>query len=221
MKRPVLFVFDLDGTLISSRADLADAVNAALCYLNLPQLPRLVIASYVGDGIDMLLRRSLTKQHLNLFPEVKRIFSEYYDAHLLDHTDFLPEVYQTLLALRSVSTLAVLTNKRETYAKKILEGLGVSSFFLEVAGEKDGRVPKPDPARLMGIIQRSGADAAQTLMVGDGKNDILVAKAVGCGSCVVAVGEKARALSAFAPDFILLSMGKLPALFYENRGNNP
>ena len=221
MKKPALFVFDLDGTLISSRDDLADAVNAALRYLDLSQLPRPVIASYVGDGIDMLLRRSLTEQHLNLFPEAKRIFSEYYGEHLLDHTDFLPEVYQTLLTLRPVSTLAVLTNKRETYAKKILEGLGISSFFLEVAGEKDGRVPKPDPTRLMRIIQRSGADVAQTLMVGDGKNDILVAKAAGCGSCVVATGEKARAISAFAPDFILPSMGKLSMLFHESRENNP
>jgi len=219
MKKPALFVFDLDGTLISSRADLAAAVNAALRHLGLPRLPQPVIESYVGDGIDMLLRRSLTEGHLNLFPEAKRVFSEYYSAHLLDDTDFLPEVHQTLLTLRKDSTLAVLTNKQETYAKKILEGLGVFSFFSEVAGEKDGRIPKPDPDRLKEIIRRCGADLEQTLMVGDGKNDILVAKAAGCRSCVIAVDEKAHALSAFVPDVILPSMGKLPALFHEKREN--
>lgn len=217
MKRPALFVFDLDGTLISSRADLANAVNVALRHLKLLQLPQPVIESYVGDGIDMLLRRSLTEKHLALFSEAKEVFTTYYNAHLLDHTAFLPEVFETLSALKEVSQLAVLTNKQETYAEKILEGLGVLPFFLEVAGEKDGRVPKPEPARLLAIIRRSGVSVEETLMVGDGKNDILVAKAAGCGSCAVAAGEKVRALSSHNPDFIIPSMGRLPGLFSESQ----
>ncbi len=216
MKRPSLFVFDLDGTLVDSRSDLANAANAALKGLGLPTLPNETIISYVGDGIDALIRRCLGPDHEAAFPEAKALFAEHYREHFLDNTTLLPGVLETLRALREVSQLAVLTNKSEPYAVKILEGLGVANLFSEIVGERDGQVPKPDPAVLQGIMERLSASRNETLMIGDGKNDILVAKAVGCPSCLIAdTVEKERALAPYGPDIIIHRMNELPNLFEE------
>jgi 2-phosphoglycolate phosphatase len=216
VKRPVLFVFDLDGTLVDSRTDLANAANAALTQLGLSPLPKETIISYVGDGIDALIRRCLTSRHESRLPEAKTLFAEHYARHFLDNTTLLPGIHKALEELKDKSLLAVLTNKSEPYAVKILEGLGIAPLFAEIAGEKNGRVPKPDPTVLKSIMERLGAPESQTLMVGDGKNDILVAKAVGCGSCLVArSGEMEQNLVVYEPDIIIHSMEELPELFEE------
>ena len=216
MKRPALFVFDLDGTLVDSRADLANAANAALTKLGLPPLPENTIISYVGDGIDALIRRCLTPQHEARFAEAKTYFAEHYRKHFLDHTVLLPGVLETLKTLKPKSFLAVLTNKSEPYAVKILEGLGIASFFSAIVGEKAGLVPKPDPSALLSIMKRLKVPKDQTLMVGDGKNDILVAKEAGCSSCLVADSdEKIKAFTPYHPDIVIRSMGELPGLFKE------
>ena len=216
MKRPALFVFDLDGTLVDSRADLANAANAALTKLGLPPLPERTIISYVGDGIDALIRRCLTPQHEARLDEAKAYFAEHYREHFLDHTVLLPGVLETLRALKPRSLLAVLTNKSEPYAVKILEGLGIAPFFSAIVGERDGLVPKPDPRALSSIMEDLKVPKDQTLMVGDGKNDILVAKEAGCSSCLVADSEeKVKALIPYHPDIVIRSMGELPALFKE------
>ena len=216
MKRPALFVFDLDGTLVDSRADLANAANAALTKLGLPPLPENTIISYVGDGIDALIRRCLTPQHEARFAEAKTYFAEHYRKHFLDHTVLLPGVLETLKTLKPKSFLAVLTNKSEPYAVKILEGLGIAPFFSAIVGEKAGLVPKPDPSALLSIMKRLKVPKDQTLMVGDGKNDILVAKEAGCSSCLVADSdEKIKAFTPYHPDIVIRSMGELPGLFKE------
>ncbi len=214
MKRPDLFVFDLDGTLIDSRTDLANAANAALERLGLPALSTETIISYVGNGLDALIRRCLTPEHEDLFPVAKSYFTEYYRAHFLDNTSLLPGVSETLEALKRTSLLAVLTNKSQAYAVEILKGLGVTPYFSEIVGEQNGRVPKPDPAVLLEIMKRLKVSGEHTLMVGDGKNDILVAKAAGCLSClIVNAPDEERVLSAYGPDFIIHRMDELTTLF--------
>ena len=214
MNRPDLIVFDLDGTLIDSRTDLANAINVALTGLGLQELPKETIAGYVGDGIDALIRRCLTKQYLNLFERAKVFFSAYYRDHCLDYTDLLPGVREILQTLSRESQLAVLTNKSEPYAHRILEGLGVAPLFSRIVGERKGTVPKPDPTMLRGIMNQLKAVGASTLMVGDGKNDILVAQNAGCRSCGMAPSEeKRRHLKSFHPDALIGSMDELPGLF--------
>ena len=214
MNPPALFVFDLDGTLIDSRTDLANAANAALERLGLPRLSKEVIVSYIGDGIDALLRRCLTEERLNLFERARSYFGAYYREHLLDHTTLLPEVRETLEILRRQSQLAVLTNKSEPYARRILEGLGVASLFTVIVGERNGKVTKPDPEVLKALTEQLGVSSNATLMVGDGENDILVARAVGCRSCAIAdSGEKRHLLESFGPDFLIHKMGELLGIF--------
>lgn len=216
MKKPSLIVFDLDGTLVDSRADLANAANAALSILGLPLVPKEKIISFVGDGIDALIKRCLTEKHIDLFDKARRYFDDHYGAHLLDNTVLLPEVPETLEMMRHSSRLAVLTNKSERYAREILKGLGVASFFNYIVGEQGGKVPKPDPGALRSLIKRSNITPGQALMVGDGRNDILVSRKAGCKSCAVAdSGEKERQLVPYEPDFIIHKMGELPGLFDE------
>jgi len=213
----VSVVFDLDGTLIDSRSDLSSAANAALRGLGLVPLPEETIVSYVGDGIETLLRRCLTERHLEKLSEARKIFTAYYAEHLLDTTVLLPGVPETLEDLKGKYLLAVLTNKTEAFARKILEGLGVASFFEVVVGEADGKVPKPDPSFLRGIVEGLGGSIRKTLMVGDGRNDILVARNAGCFSCVVANSEeKENSLKKYRPDFIIHDIRELPAILREN-----
>ncbi len=219
MKEPELFVFDLDGTLIDSRTDLAMAVNAALKILGLPQLSKATITGYVGDGIDTLIRRSLTERYLDRFEQAKKYFASHYQKHCLDHTKLLPEVAETLKKLHLESRLAVLTNKSEPYAIKILEGLGVAHYFDAIIGERNGSVPKPGPETLVGLIRRLRVSKDRTMMVGDGGNDILTARRAGCLSCGIADSiEKQRKLRQFNPDFLIRRMDELPKLFDERSG---
>lgn len=216
MKRPALIVFDLDGTLIESRTDLANAANAALSRLGLPLVPKEKVISFVGDGIDALIKRCLTEKHIDLLGKARRYFDDHYGAHLLDNTVLLPEVPETIEMLHHGNRLAVLTNKSERFARKILEGLGVASFFNYIVGEQGGKVPKPDPGALCSLIKQSNITPGQALMVGDGRNDILVSKKAGCKSCAVADSlEKERQLVPYKPDFLIHKMGELPGLFDE------
>ncbi len=214
MKTPKLLVFDLDGTLVDSRTDLANAANAALKALGLPTLSKPTIVGYVGDGINTLLLRCLTDASRHLLQQAREYFDAYYRAHLLDHTTLLPGVYPVFESLHPKSHLTVLTNKSERYAKKILDGLGVARFFDLIVGERNGTPPKPDPDALRGIMAQLNGTPATTLMVGDGKNDILVAQKAGCQSCAVAdTPEKRRQLEIFQPDFLITHMEELPRLF--------
>jgi len=213
MKRPDLIVFDLDGTLIDSRTDLARAINAALDRLGVSTLSQETIVGYVGDGIDALIRRCLGERSPDLFDQAKHYFADHYRQHCLDHTRLLPGVRETLRELSQASRLAVLTNKSEPYARKILEGLGVAPFFDLIAGERAGRVPKLDPGMLREIMAALKATGETTWMVGDGKNDILVARRAGCQSCGVADTEaKWTHLASFHPDAMIRRVEELPEL---------
>src|SRR5580704_15683964 len=116
---PRLLVFDLDGTLIDSRIDLCNSVNATLSHLGKPELPEAVIASYIGDGVSMLVRRALgdpegdshDEQYVN---EAITFFLNYYRVHKLDYTYVYPGVIESLEAIRITqpeTLMAVLTNK--------------------------------------------------------------------------------------------------------------
>src|SRR5262245_19179354 len=122
-----LVVFDLDGTLVDSRADLSAAVNHVLRGFALPELLPAVVVDYVGDGARVLVQRALGAAHRNLWDDGFRQFLEYYGMHLLDQTRPYPGVPDLLAALaaRGVEQ-AVLSNKPEAMSRAILDGLGLS-----------------------------------------------------------------------------------------------
>jgi phosphoglycolate phosphatase len=188
-RRAQLVVFDLDGTLIDSRRDLADATNALLIERGGAPLPVDEVARMVGDGAALLLRRALAAVGLDpASPDALPRFLELYDERLLHHTrpyDGIPAVLETLAA---ETPLAVLTNKPRAATERVLDGLGLRPFFRWVHGG-DGPFPrKPDPAALLDLAAAAGADPAHTVLVGDSAVDLATARAAATQLCLARYG---------------------------------
>jgi len=184
-----LFVFDLDGTLIDSRRDLADAANALVVERGGSPLPVDAIARMVGEGAAVLVRRALTAVGLDPeSPAALPRFLELYDDRLLAHTRLYDGTRETLEALATDAPLAVLTNKPARATLAILEGLGVAPFFKWIVGG-DGPWPrKPSPAALEQLMTRAATAPLQTVMIGDSAIDLATARAAGTRVCLARYG---------------------------------
>ena len=184
-----LFVFDLDGTLIDSRRDLADAANALIVEGGGQPLPVDAITAMVGEGAPLLVRRAL--QAAGLETDVGSAlarFLELYDERLLVHTRLYDGTREALEALAPRATLAILTNKPQRPTERILEGLAIAPFFRWTIGGDTDHGRKPDPAGLNYLISSAGAGAAETVMVGDSAIDLRTARAAGTRICLVRYG---------------------------------
>jgi phosphoglycolate phosphatase len=190
-------VFDLDGTLIDSRADLAQAVNHVLRTFGLPELSLQTVTGYIGEGARRLVQRALGTDHESRLEDGLRLFIEYYGAHLLDNTQFYPGVGAMLreLAQRRV-LLSVLSNKPEAMSRVILNGLGVLSVFRAVLGGDSFPARKPEPAGLEHLRGLTGTCVEKMLVVGDSLIDLRTARAAGIDFCGVAWGFGAEGLCA-------------------------
>ena len=181
-----LLVFDLDGTLIDSRRDLVEAVNAALGEFDLPAQDEDRIASYIGDGAGMLVQRALAFAGANpaLGPQALEAFLAYYRQHKLDHTRLYPGVLETLALLQAnlPVKMAVLTNKPVRPSVEICAALGLAPFFFAIYGGNSFATKKPEPEGLMKLMAEAGAQASETVMIGDSEVDVRTAKAVGAWS---------------------------------------
>ena len=213
-----LLIFDLDGTLIDSRLDLVHSVNAMLRHLHRPELPGDVIATYVGDGAPMLVRRALANTEDEVL--VKRgleYFLAYYKEHKLDHTHVYPGVMEMLAAAQGVKNgharqLAVLSNKPVRPSQAIVEALGMGDFFVSVYGGNSFTTKKPHPLGAEKILAEAGAKPAQTLIVGDSLNDVLTGRAAGLWTCGVTYGFAPHTLEDAPPDLLVDSAAELAAL---------
>jgi phosphoglycolate phosphatase len=209
-----LLIFDLDGTLIDSKLDLALSVNAVRESLGLAPLDQEEIASYVGHGVTNLIRRALgdfatpenTEKGLALF-------LNYYRRHLLDHTVAYPGVREALEALHR-RTLAVLTNKPVVFSREILSGLGLLGYFSWVYGGNSFERKKPDPMGVAKLMAEAGATSAQTLLIGDSDTDVLTGRNAGVWTCGVTYGFGAHSLVSAPPDLLLDDLRELPPLLY-------
>jgi phosphoglycolate phosphatase len=184
-----LFVFDLDGTLIDSRRDLADAANALIAERGGRPLPVDAVARMVGEGAAVLVRRALSAAALDPeSPGALARFLQLYDERLLVHTRLYDGTRDALDALHAIAPLAVLTNKPTRATTTILEGLGLGSLFQWIHGG-DGPLPrKPDPAALRDLMTRTHAAADRTVMIGDSAIDLATARAAGTRACLVRYG---------------------------------
>lgn len=184
-------VFDLDGTLIDSRRDLAVSVNAMLEEMGRPTLPENVVAEYVGDGAGMLVRRVLGDpvDEAVITEGVER-FLKCYREHMLDYTYVYDGVFAALDALRAspdgaARKFAVLTNKPINPSRKICDVLGLSRYFFQIYGGNSFGTKKPDPEGLRALMREAGAGPGETLMIGDSVVDVLAARSakthvIGC-----------------------------------------
>lgn len=174
-----LIVFDLDGTLIDSRHDLAGAVNYMRGSMGLEPLSAERVVSFVGNGIINLVRRSVADAEVD-FDEALRRMKRYYADHLVDTTCLYPGVSAGLKELKeSGITLAVLSNKPTAASAKILDRLGVAGFFSDIIGG-DGNYPlKPEPDALLALQAKYGFDASSCWMFGDHYTDLEAARRAG------------------------------------------
>jgi phosphoglycolate phosphatase len=210
MSRRLGIVFDLDGTLIDSRYDIANAANHALSVHGFTALSVPEIASYVGDGARPLLARAARLEPAA--PELEqllRTFLGYYAAHPTDHTLLLPGAHEALLELADLP-LALCTNKPRSITDAVLANLRLPVNFAVIVGGGDLPKIKPDPLPLRHIAQALSLTPAELVMVGDGPQDILCAKAAGARSVAVEGGMQARErLLATNPDVVLPTLAGL------------
>ena len=196
--------FDLDGTLIDSRADLASSVNHVLRTLGIPEQAPETLYGYVGEGARVLVERALGPARCERFEEGVALFMEYYGEHLLDATVPYPGMVKLLdtLAARGVA-LSVLTNKPIRLSRAILDGLALTPRFVGVIGGDSLPTRKPDPAGLDELRRLSGTPPERTLLVGDSSIDVATARAAGVAFCGVTWGLSPDALLAAAPERLI------------------
>lgn len=184
-----LIVFDLDGTLIDSRQDLADAMNQLIVELGGTPLPVETIARMVGFGAPVLVRRALAMASLEADPlEALGRFLNIYESCLLVHTRPYAGTMEMLAALAGRYHLAVLTNKPSPATRQILDGLGLVPWFSDVIGGDTPFRRKPDPAGLLHLVSRAHATPATTMMVGDSAIDLETARRAGTKVCLARYG---------------------------------
>jgi phosphoglycolate phosphatase len=203
-----LIVFDLDGTLIDSRKDLANSINAMLTEFGREPLPEEIIAEYIGDGAGMLVRRALgDPADETLVASALESFLRFYREHKLDYTYVYDGVFKALDALKLMPDgasrqMAVLTNKPVRPAVAICEALGLSPYFFRIYGGDSFATKKPDPDGLTTLVREAGVSSAETVMVGDSDVDILTARraktwAIGCG-----YGLSSHRLESISSDYL-------------------
>ena len=185
-----LLVFDLDGTLIDSRRDLADAANALIVERGGEALTVDAITAMVGEGAVLLVRRALKAAGLerdDIEAALAR-FLELYDERLLVHTRLYGGTREALEALAPRATLAILTNKPQGPTERILDGLGIAPFFRWVVGGDTAHGRKPEPGGLNHLMAVAGTGTSETVMVGDSAIDLRTARAAGTRICLVRYG---------------------------------
>ena len=182
-------MFDLDGTLVDSRLDLAAAVNATRERLGLPPLAVEAVTVMVGEGARMLLRRALPESIASdAFERAMELFLELYFDCCLDATRTYPGIDELVAALAPRYPLAVLTNKPERHSRRILDGLGLTPRFAIVVGGDTLRARKPDPVGLHHLARAWSTTADRLLLVGDSGIDAATAQAAGAALALVTWG---------------------------------
>ncbi|HEV2522008.1 MAG TPA: HAD-IA family hydrolase [Candidatus Acidoferrales bacterium] len=202
-------IFDLDGTLIDSKLDLALSVNATLAELGREPLPHEQIFSYVGQGAPTLIARALGDTSSE--EECRRgleFFIRYYSTHKLDNTVLYPGVRETLDALNGFS-MAVLTNKPVRVSRGILQELGVGGHFRFVYGGNSFERKKPDPMGVESILREFGAAPEEGMVVGDSEVDVQTARNAGTWVCGVTYGFGSHRLAEYPPDLLVDSLTEL------------
>jgi phosphoglycolate phosphatase len=210
-----VLIFDLDGTLVDSKLDLALSITSMLEYMGRAALPHEKIFGFVGNGVPMLVRRALNEGGAPgeiTEPDVDRAlgyFLSYYRAHMLDNTVTYPGVREGL-ALLERHAMAVLTNKPVNFSRAMLEGLGLSRYFRYVYGGNSFERKKPDPMGVQLLLRDLNATPREAMMVGDSDVDVRTARNAGIWACGVTYGLGRDGLRVNPPDLLIDSLADLP-----------
>ncbi len=207
-----LAIFDLDGTLVDSKDDLANSVNATLQWLGMPALDHETVASYVGNGAPVLMRRALGEQASEAdVTRALEYFLNHYQAHVLDRTRPYPGIPEALEQLRREGVLmAVLTNKPVRMSGRILEGLGLRDYFQRLYGGNSFERKKPDPIGVETLLNELRVERGEAIMVGDSAVDVRTARNAGIRIIGVTYGFQPDSFEADPPDEIIDQAEDIP-----------
>jgi phosphoglycolate phosphatase len=200
-----LLIFDLDGTLIDSRLDLAHAVNAARAFMGLSPLEHETVYKYVGNGAAVLIQRALGD--LNTPENAEKalsFFLGYYSEHKLDYTVLYPGVQEALDRLLAARIpMAVLTNKPVRISRAIVEELGLAGHFFKVYGGNSFEFKKPHRIGIDTLVEESMVGREDTIMVGDSAVDVETAHNAQVRSCGVTYGFQPETFAKWPPDILV------------------
>lgn len=191
------FIFDLDGTLLDTKEDLAAATNYVLSRFGLPAIPPERVRGYVGHGVRVMVESALGESNPHLVREGLVLFLAYYREHLLDDTQPYPGIAQLLGKIKDGGgVLSVLTNKPEEFSRRLIAGLGLSNYFIGIVGGDTLTTRKPDPQGVYHLQNLSGVSLQRTLLIGDSETDVETAQAAGAAVCGVTWGFGEEGLKA-------------------------
>lgn len=210
---PAAVIFDLDGTLIDSRGDIAAAVNHALLATRRTALTPNLIASFVGDGARSLLARAARLPETA--PELDQLldrFIAYYESHPIDFTkwvDGAPDVLDRVADLDL--PIGLCTNKARPVTEAVLAALGVRTRFRAIYAGGDGPEKKPAAAPLLTLAKKLGIEVSSLVMVGDGPQDVECARRAGCRVIGVLSPYSPRdRITEAKPDVVLNGVAEVP-----------
>ncbi|MGE5647265.1 MAG: HAD family hydrolase [Acidobacteriota bacterium] len=200
-----LLIFDLDGTLVDSKLDLAHSVNATREHFGLPKLDVATIGQYVGNGAPVLIRRAMGNGASDAdVRKALEYFLSHYDQHKLDDTRAYPGIPEALAELEAAGVrMAVLTNKPVRVSTAIIEGLGLARHFARIYGGNSFEQKKPDPVGVNTLLADLGAARERTLMVGDSSVDVRTARNAGVKCCGVTYGFQPESFEGDPPDMMV------------------
>jgi|SRR5271157_2330658 len=214
MKHIELMIFDLDGTLVNSGGDIVASVNYTLKSLDIPTKSQEEILTFVGDGVNKMIERALGTDFQHLFERAINIFSDYYARHMLDTTCLYDSVVDVLDHFRDKKKV-IITNKRRYFTLKMTDALGISKYFQEIIGADSTAYIKPDPRLFIPLLEKFHAVYNDTVVIGDGVNDITLGKNTGVLSCALLNGLTHRdILLALDPDYACEGLRELIKIFY-------
>jgi len=218
-----LVVLDLDGTLVDAFEDIYRATSHVLAQMKRPPLDFPTVKSYVGNGVEMLMRRTLRSDDPALVGRAAAIWKAYSAEHAGECARLYPGAQALLAGLRSLGVKsAVLSNKVHDLTVEIIDRLCGPAQLDAVWGERPEFACKPDPGALKALMAHLNVRPAETLVVGDGAPDIEAAKAAGAWSCGATWGlNPPDCLAELGADMLVDSLGQLQAAFEEAARQKP
>ena len=214
-----LLIFDLDGTLIDSKLDLVHSVNATRALMDLPPISDDLVASYVGNGAPVLIRRVLGPSASEAdVQQALEYFLKYYREHMLDNTRLYSGVKDALdRLLEAGERMAVLTNKPVRFSRSLVDGLGLAQHFFQIYGGNSFEQKKPHPIGIETLLEETGLERDRTIMVGDSGVDIRTARNANVKACGVTYGFQPEGFLEDPPDLLVDNMGQLADYVLERR----
>ena len=207
-----LLIFDLDGTLVNTLEDITASVNHTLRHLGKDPIPQDIVRKYVGDGIEMLLIRSLggRAERIN---EAVAVYKDHHRRNLVVHSFLYPAVRETLGHFKALP-MAVVSNKSLEFVGPLIERMGIAGYFKIIIGADSGLPLKPAPDSVWKIMSEFGVSKGRTVIVGDGVTDVRAGKAAGIITCSVTYGFRSEdELKKAGPDHIIRTISDLQEIF--------